>query len=175
MRDPAGARAIAALDCEAIEEAAASTKADGLGAFFASLACAAGILRECPTPSCEPPPPATSCADDIALAGCAGCDYCTACREQATSCEAPAAINLGFAKKYCERFLLVLSPRMSPAGQVFLASARDCLMEYVEANLTDVSDCSVIRDRALASHVACYADNGFCELPFGDRCCLLMN
>src|SRR4051812_28675194 len=76
----------------------------------ASLSCAAGIVRACATPACPTPPAADPvCADYIAVPDCGGCGY-YACREASGRCGADG-YYLGFAEKYCRRFLSSLRPR----------------------------------------------------------------
>src|SRR6266403_116453 len=105
----------------------------------------------CPMPACTAPPyPAvsTTCGDYIDIAGCGGCQF-YACREAEHACGA-SGYYLAYAEKYCVRFLDV---------------ARDCLMRYVDDELPPADACDDVRARAFHSHVACYHDNGFCELP----------
>jgi hypothetical protein len=179
--DPDVARALLALDCAALAPAARAASAarassagqarpDSLTDVLRGIACAAGIVRACDAPACtDEPYPARSlvCADYIAVAGCGGCQF-YACREAEHSCGA-SGYYVGYAQKYCERFLAALRPRMSPAGQRFLDAGRDCLMRFVDAELPADDACDDVKQRAFASHVACYHDNGFCELPLADR------
>jgi hypothetical protein len=62
---------------------------------------------------------------------------------------------------------------MSPAGQRFLDAGRDCLMRFVDSQIDVADECSDVKQRAFASHVACYHDNGFCQLPLSDRWLLI--
>jgi hypothetical protein len=138
------------------------------------LACALGFVRFCPTPACTAPAypePSTTCSDYIDIAGCGGCQF-YACREAEHEC-GPSGYYVAFAEKYCNRFLLTLRPRMSPAGQRFLDVARDCLMRFVDEELPADDVCDDVRARAFHSHIACYHDNGFCELPLSDRWLLI--
>ena len=97
-----------------------------------------------------------------------------ACREaQAANACGEDGYYLGYALKYCERFLSSLRPRMSPAGQRFLDGARNCLMDFVESDLPYDLACSDVKSRALASHVACYHDYGFCNLSLHDQYLLI--
>jgi hypothetical protein len=157
------------LDCDALTRAVAHSddKADSIGDGFRALACAIGLIRYCRVPACPARPAEAVCADYIADASCGGCQF-YACREAESPC-GPDGYYLGFAVKYCERFLGTLAPRMSPAGQRFLADARDCLMRYVDENIAPTDACSDVKRRALDSHVACYHDNGFCALPLSDK------
>jgi hypothetical protein len=172
--DRDAAQALLGLDCAALRAPAAAragdVHADSLGDVLRGIACDAGIPRSCDAPACTAPKyPAVStvCADYIAIPGCGGCQF-YACREAEHACGA-SGYYLGYAQKYCERFLAVLRPRMSPAGQQFLDAGRDCLMRFVDENIAVADECSDVKERAFASHVACYHDNGFCQLPLSDR------
>jgi hypothetical protein len=105
------------------------------------------------------------CASYIAIPGVAGCQFYT-CLEAQHPC-GPDGYYLEFGDKYCVRFLTDVWPKMSPAGQAFLTTGRDCLMHAVLA--IDTESCADVRTDALASHVACYRDNGFCALPLSDK------
>jgi hypothetical protein len=175
------ARTLLALDCTQLAAAARATAETRsatswrpLDDVVGALACAAGIIRACPVPACsDQPAPAAACRDYIADAGCGGCQF-YACREseKAGGC-GPHGYYLGFAEKYCVRFLQALRPRMSPAGQLFLDAGRDCLMRFVDTELAPELTCDAVKAQALASHVACYRDNGFCALPLSDKWMLL--
>jgi hypothetical protein len=158
------------MSCDELAPALRDAKTDRVADAFSTIACASGLVRFCVVPACDAPrypEVSTVCADYIGIAGCGGCQY-YACREAAGHCGA-SGYYLGFAQKYCERFLLTLRPRMSPAGQRFLDAGRDCLMRYVEDELPPDDACDDVKRRAFASHVACYHDNGFCELPLSDK------
>jgi hypothetical protein len=178
--DPELARALLALDCAqlaaAARTAAETRTAASLGPLddvVSGIACAAGIIRACPVPACTAtPPPARACSDYIAVAGCGGCQF-YACREAASDGCGPQGYYLGFAEKYCVRLLQALRPRLSPAGQRFLDGGRDCLMRFVDTELAPKTACDEVQARAIASHVACYRDNGFCALPLADKWMLL--
>ena len=171
--DRGAAQQLLALDCSALAIAIGQRSIDRVSTLDA-LACAVGIVRLCPTPACTAPTyPAVStrCSDYIDVPGCGGCQF-YACREAEHSCGA-SGYYLGFAEKYCVRFLQSLRPRMSLAGQRFLDVARDCLMRYVDEQLPPDDACDDAKARAFQSHVACYHDNGFCELPLTDRWLLI--
>jgi hypothetical protein len=177
--DADSAGALLALDCAALAPAAHAatdarptslrSRADDL---LSAIACQAGIIRACPATHCDAQPPAeASCGGYIDVAGCGGCQF-YACRDAEHGCGAHG-YYLGYAQKYCERFLLALRPRMSPAGQRFLDAGRDCLMRYVDQSLPVDDACENVKTDALASHVACYRDNGFCALSLADKWLLL--
>ena len=171
------AQALLALDCRQLAPAAraaaetrTATSFGPLDDIMSGIACAAGIIRACPEPACTATPPAQSeCGGYIDVAGCGGCQF-YACREaeKRGGC-GPHGYYLGYAEKYCVRFLQSLRPRMSPAGQRFLDVGRDCLMRFVDDNLAPDLACDEVQAQALASHVACYRDHGFCALPLSDK------
>jgi hypothetical protein len=170
--DRDAAEALLATSCADLASAR-DTKAD-FASTLRALACDAGVIRFCEVPACDAPrfpELSTVCADYIAIPGCGGCQF-YACREAAGQCGA-SGYYLGYAEKYCERFLATLRPRMSPAGQQFLDRGRDCLMRFVDEQLAPDDACDDVKQRAFASHVACYHDNGFCELPLRDRALLI--
>jgi hypothetical protein len=172
--DHASAAALLTLDCAHLAGAVATRRIESVGSALDDIACAAGIVRFCPAPACTAPAypgPSSSCSDYIAIAGCGGCQF-YACREAEHPCGA-SGYYVGYAEKYCTRFLQALRPRMSPAGQQFLDVARDCLMRYVDSELPSADACDEVKARAFASHVACYHDNGFCQLPLEDRWLLI--
>lgn len=172
--DVEAARAVAGLDCAALTSVRREIRPDSLGDGLRAIACAAGLIRFCDVPACAAPPypgPSTVCASYIADPSCGGCQY-YACREASGHC-GPSGYYVGYAEKYCTRFLQALRPRMSPAGQRFLDAGRDCLMRYVEDELPPDDACDDVKRRAFDSHVACYHDNGFCDLPLSDRLLLI--
>jgi len=173
--DRAAAAQLLTLDCAALESAArAPAHARAVHTTLDAIACAAGIVRLCPMPACTAPPypeVSTTCSDYIDIAGCGGCQF-YACREAEHACGA-SGYYVAYAEKYCVRFLQSLRPRMSAAGQRFLDVARDCLMRYVDDELAPDDACDDVRARAFHSHVACYHDNGFCELPVTDQWLLI--
>jgi hypothetical protein len=168
--DRDAAAQLLALDCAQLAGAVATRRIDSVASTLDDIACAAGIVRLCPEPACTAPAypgPSSTCSDYIAMSGCGGCQF-YACREAEHAC-GPSGYYLGYAEKYCVRFLQSLRPRLSPAGQRFLDVARDCLMQFVATQLPGDDACDDVKARAFASHVACYHDNGFCQLPLGDR------
>ncbi len=172
--DRSAAAQLLTLDCAALSAAARAPAQARVSDTLDAIACAAGIVRLCPMPACDAPPypqPSPTCRDYIAIAGCGGCQF-YACREAEHAC-GPSGYYVAYAEKYCVRFLQSLRPRMSPAGQRFLDVARDCLMRYVDDELPPDDACDDVRARAFHSHVACYHDNGFCQLPPSDQWLLI--
>lgn len=172
--DRDAARQLLGMSCGELAGASGTRHIESVASTLDGIACAAGIVRFCPVPACTAPAyPAvsTTCSDYIDIAGCGGCQF-YACREAEHACGA-SGYYLGYSEKYCVRFLQALRPRMSPAGQRFLDVARDCLMRYVDTQLPADDSCDVVKTDAFQSHVACYHDNGFCQLPFEDRWLLI--
>ncbi|HEX6839449.1 MAG TPA: hypothetical protein VF334_22890 [Polyangia bacterium] len=172
--DRSAAEQLLTLDCATLASATRTSTHAHLVRTLDAIACAAGIVRACPMPPCTAPAyptPSTTCSDYIGIAGCGGCQF-YACREAEHACGA-SGYYIAYADKYCVRFLQSLRPRMSPAGQRFLDVARDCLMRYVDDELAPDDACDDVRARAFHSHVACYHDNGFCELPATDQWLLI--
>ena len=168
---PEVAEEILAMTCDEIEFGSSDPKADGFGQMVRDTACSAGLLRYCDVPGCTAPPYpdlSVNCEDYIGQAGCGACEY-YACREaQAANQCGSGGYYLAHGYKYCNRLIQVASPRMSPAGQRWLEDGRDCLMRFIETEISSDEQCRSVRDRAYASHPDCYVDNGFCDLPFTD-------
>lgn len=86
-------------------------------------------------------------------------------RQEELSCPRDGYL-LSFGYKYCRRFAQI-NKEFSSGGQKTLRRIRNCLAAKLMAskNLT----CSNVRARALKHHVACYVENGFCEMCFADK------
>lgn len=174
--DPDAASALLATDCAQLTQASQDEKADGPADVFRAIACASGFLRHCsaaPCPGARYPASGTVCIDYQKAAGCGGCQFYS-CRDAqaATSCGA-RGYYLGFGGRYCEKFLQVTRPRIGPAGQRFLDTVRDCLINFVDTQIPAATTCSDVKQRAFNSHVACYRDSGFCSLPVSDQLLIL--
>jgi hypothetical protein len=168
---PEMADEILTLSCDELEFGSSDPKADGFSQFVRGAACSSGLLRYCDMPGCQAPrypDYSENCADYIGLSGCGACEY-YACREaQATNQCGDTGYYIAHGYKYCNRLIQVASPRMSPAGQRWLEDGRDCLMHFIETEISSDEQCRSLRDRAYASHPDCYVDHGFCDLPFRD-------
>ncbi|GMR49498.1 hypothetical protein PMAYCL1PPCAC_19693, partial [Pristionchus mayeri] len=70
------------------------------------------------------------------------------------------ALNYGY--PICRNF--VRDERMYlPNGKAFLRCTRECLANFVTANITNgITDCDEITQLAFSSHVGCYNQCGFC-------------
>ncbi|MBK7078129.1 MAG: hypothetical protein IPH44_38275 [Myxococcales bacterium] len=160
--DPAAADAILATSCAALVEPGKEDRAS-------PALCRLGVLSRCPVPACAvAAPPATACADYIDREDCAQCDYYL-CRDAAAAngCGATGYYQ-GFGYEYCERYLEVTTPRLSPAGQRFAHDVRRCLMQAMEDTIPVDAACPDVKTAAYASHPDCYLASGFCALPWSD-------
>ena len=164
--DPADAAAVLDQTCAALTEPG---KAD----LFASGLCRLGVLSQCAVKACAIEAPADACADYIDREDCSQCDYYL-CRDAAApdSCGATGYYR-GFGYAYCERYLEVTTPRLSPAGQRFAHDVRRCLMRAMEDTIATDTACPDVKTEAYASHPACYVEAGFCALPITDWIAIL--
>jgi hypothetical protein len=71
-----------------------------------------------------------------------------------------------FGYKYCRKFIKH-NDSFTDQGQVTLNTIRNCLIDNLRANrqLT----CENSMEEGYRSHVPCYTQNGFCDLPFSDK------
>lgn len=160
--DPAAADAVLATSCAALVEPGKEDRAS-------PALCRLGVLSRCPVPACTvAAPPADSCAEYIGREDCAQCDYYL-CRD-ATAPDGcgDAGYYRGFGYAYCERYLEVTTPRLSPAGRRFAHDVRRCLMQAMEDTIPVDAACPDVKTAAYATHPACYLASGFCELPWSD-------
>lgn len=136
--------------------------------FVSSSLCRLGVLSRCPVPACAVAAPASSCAAYIGREDCSQCDYYL-CRDAAapSSCGATGYYR-GFGYEYCQRYLTVTTPKLSPAGQRFAHDVRRCLMQAMEDTIATDTACSDVKTAAYASHPDCYIEAGFCALPLRD-------
>ena len=158
--DPAAASMILGETCAALTE---PSKQD----VFSTSLCRLGFLSRCPVTACAPSTASDQCSDYIAREDCSQCEYYL-CRdnERSETCGA-AGYYRGFGYEYCERFLEVTTPQLSPAGQRFAHDVRRCLMQALEDVPTDAA-CAAVTSTALGSHPDCYIEAGFCTLPLHD-------
>lgn len=174
--DPEAAAEVLARSCAELTQATVEEKADGPGDVFRAVACGSGFLRHCSAPPCAAakyPALGTTCIDYKKAAGCGGCQFYNCRDAQATSTCGSRGYYLGFGGRYCERFLVVTRPRVSAAGQRFLDTVRDCLVNFLDTQVTPSSKCADVKTRAFNSHIACYRDSGFCSLPLTDQLLIL--
>ncbi len=151
-----------------LEQSCAQLIEPGKQDWVSSSLCRLGVLSRCAVPACEAKTPARSCAAYIEREDCSQCDYYL-CRDAAApaSCGATGYYR-GFGYEYCQRYLTVTTPKLSPAGQRFAHDVRRCLMRAMEDGIATDAACSDVKTAAYASHPDCYIEAGFCALPLRD-------
>ena len=129
-----------------------------IGLFFLALAA----LRLSPTFAAA----ATKCR---ALSGGAECFYRCAERIVANyqGCGA-TGYAVAHGQYYARRFAQWTTPRLSSVGQQWSKATELCLQQALVPVTQPSTSCESFTRVALASHVACYTQNGFCELPLRD-------
>lgn len=90
------------------------------------------------------------------------------CLDDALGC-GPDAYLLDFACRYADLYLAETYAEMTEAGQSFLESVFECLQTSLAAETDALTDCTAAAELGFASHVPCYLDAGFCELPLEDK------
>ncbi len=80
----------------------------------------------------------------------------------------PDGYLLGFGGKYARKYMLEVRPNLSEAGQAFLDHNLTCLEEALSAGMEAEPRCEDVSTLGFASHVPCYVESGFCELPLDD-------
>jgi len=72
----------------------------------------------------------------------------------------------------CERFSVDVRPTLTPAGRRWLGKATRCLLDDVSRTFADARWNHAAPESLFAhtasSHVSCYVESGFCELPASD-------
>ncbi len=71
-----------------------------------------------------------------------------------------------FGYRYCAKFLRE-EREYTPAGQRFMQAIRPCLIQNLEVRSN--IDCRNVKALAERTHVRCYLQNGFCQLPEADK------
>jgi len=92
------------------------------------------------------------------------CNYYL-CREEIQTCGKLGYI-VGYGYKYCLKFNNKLE-HFSQQGQEWLIRTRICLQEELEAISYETS-CSELKKMSMNTHVTCYINSGFCNLPSKD-------
>lgn len=155
------------LDCQELRES--SYRQDwfepGTNTFFCDL----GWLQFCVVPECPTRiSSASDCSDYLTLGDCGACDYYD-CREAESEAQCgEEGYYLGFGARHCKSLSIVTAPELSLPGQTWLGLTRQCLLDYAEAEIEQEATCDTIKRKALNSHIDCYVDSGFCDLPFVD-------
>jgi hypothetical protein len=75
---------------------------------------------------------------------------------------------LGFGGKYAEKYMVEVRPDLGPEGQAFLDGVLVCLQEALAEGMAEEPECADIESLGFSSHVPCYLEHGFCELPIED-------
>lgn len=162
--DESVAQEILDTDCSSLTS---SDKEDG---FLDSSLCKFGWLSHCEMPVCEAKlETESSCSDYLSLDNCGACDYYD-CREaESVSQCGDDGYYVAFGAKNCRTLTQLTGPSLSRKGQRWLAATRQCLLEYVESEISLDADCETIMQKAMDSHVDCYVDSGFCEMSVFDK------
>lgn len=113
-----------------------------LGLFIPSLAMAAGVCSQ---------------YND--------CEYYT-CVAESKKCPR-RSYPTSFGRRYCLSFQQRFDA-FSPEAQTWIESVRSCLINKMESFREDLS-CRELKKEAFLSHVPCYVESGFCELPLKDQ------
>ena len=93
------------------------------------------------------------------------CEYYT-CIEKDRAC-GKRGYPIGFGRKYCNKFGKN-EANFSSDGKKWIESVKSCLIEnisYVEQGVT----CDMFKKEAIAHHVPCYLDAGYCDLSKKDK------
>jgi hypothetical protein len=90
--------------------------------------------------------------------------YCQA--GEGLGCD-PSNYLFSFGHKYCALYL-ENEKIFSAQGQASLQKIRPCLIDFLKSHERDLT-CANVGSMAVESHVACYVENGFCELPWSDK------
>lgn len=94
-------------------------------------------------------------------------DECSAYLDLSRKLNCPSDGYLeAFGDHYCRLFVKD-EAAYSAKGKAFLAGVRACLLKTLDQQkqLT----CSNVRQIAIRTHIPCYVQSGFCDLPFFDR------
>lgn len=93
------------------------------------------------------------------------CDFYELClEEQVTEC-GDSGYARSYGRLYCERFDRV---ELSEEGELWSLNTRLCLQEALVPLVDESPTCQFIENFAFDTHPSCYADSGFCSLPFSD-------
>lgn len=94
------------------------------------------------------------------------CDYYL-CKNTELKCDGDSYfIKLGY--QYCTKSFSKLYPKVSEQGKAWVVNTARCLQQKLE-DMGPALECENAEKLAANAHVACYVDNGFCDLPFTDR------
>jgi len=93
------------------------------------------------------------------------CDFYEKCLEEKNQCGIDG-YPLNYGLKFCNVFN---SMELSSSGEKWITATMACLQEGLVDFAEKKTSCSVIEAEAFGSHVQCYVDSGFCDLPFSDK------
>jgi len=89
------------------------------------------------------------------------------CMEDDNNC-GKRGYYIGFGYKYCTKFSKYIN-KFSLTGQFWLFDAKVCLQKAtLEVSRKGLS-CRQVKKASFKSHVPCYIDAGFCDLPLKDK------
>ncbi|MCO4793638.1 MAG: hypothetical protein KC493_08005 [Bacteriovoracaceae bacterium] len=93
------------------------------------------------------------------------CSYYS-CIEEEKQC-GRTGYPIGFGKKYCLRFQSK-QEKLSKSGQKWMKDVRSCLINGLEESPQNLS-CKEFKSNAVALHVPCYVNSGYCQLSKKDK------
>jgi hypothetical protein len=74
----------------------------------------------------------------------------------------------GYGTRYADKFYNVTRPRLSKRGKEWIDETLVCLQERLRSAIAIGMSCDEVNDIAFGTHPNCYAESGFCTLPFPD-------
>ena len=92
------------------------------------------------------------------------CDYYL-CKEEQFRC-GKNGYPLKFGYPNCKKYVHAHKD-FKQRAQLFLSTVRICLQEELES--AKAKNCKALNRVSYDSHVQCYVESGFCELPFGQK------
>ena len=116
--------------------------------FFISLNVSADFSENCPRQSI----PNT-------------CVFYEKCLEEKNTCGIEG-YPLGYGLKYCNEFN---GMELSENGEKWIEQTMLCLQNELAPYAEEKTSCEVIKNEAFNTHVFCYVNSGFCELPAKDK------
>ena len=86
----------------------------------------------------------------------------------------PSQYPLAFGFKYCKNLSEDVYPHLSDEGKKWFEETQYCLMNKIYQNILGGKiNCQDFSSGAINSHYDCYINNGYCDIPQGDRDILL--
>lgn len=93
------------------------------------------------------------------------CSFYDKCLEAKNQCGSEG-YPLNYGLKFCNIFN---SMKLSSKGEKWITATMACLQEELVDFAEAKTACSTIQKKAFESHVQCYVNSGFCELPTDDK------